>query len=417
MSSLTVSQPTGAMALPRHAEIARALRAAARQSRAPTDFWTGGGGMAARHGQRSFFLALVIGCVLLVILPILFSAFYLWVVASNQYASEVRFAVRANERPMPDSVGALGTPSANQIQDSRIVANFIVSRGMVEELERTINLRNLFSRPEIDWLSRFRKHDSIEELTKYWHRRMVDVDIDSMSGIITVLVRAFTAKEAYDLANAVISISEHLANTLSERARNDALRQTKEQLERSRENLQQKVGAMRNLRDAEGVLDATETADTTTKMLTELRMQLLRLENEYTVQRQSVSGDSPQLRVLSAHIQSLRSQVQQLQDRMTQNRGTNNPTLSGAMVQFERLSLDRDVAQNQYIEASAAFERARIEASTQQIYLTSFLRPVMAEEALYPRRFFLWSMISVGAIFFFFIIAGSAVMARNHFAV
>jgi capsular polysaccharide transport system permease protein len=416
MSSLTHSQGTSIIAGPRHVEIARALRAAARQSRAPVDFWTGGGGMAARHGQRWFHLALVAGFGLVVVLPILLSALYLRFIASDQYASEARFAVRGSERPMADSIGPL-VPSADKIQDSKIVADFIASRGMVEELERTIHLRDLYSRSEADWLSRFRKSDSMEALTKYWRRRMVDVNIDAMSGIITVVVRAFTPKDAYDLSNATISIGERLANTLSERARSDAFQQTKEQLEHSRENLQQKLGAMRNLRDAEGLLDATKTAETMTKMMTELRMQLLRLEDEYTVQRQSVSRDSPQLRVLSARIESLRSQIKQLEDRMTQNRSTTNPTLSAAMAQFERLKLDGDVAQKQYIEASTAFERARIEASTQQIYLTSFLRPVMAEEALYPRRFFLWSIISLGAILVYTIIGGCAVMARNYLAV
>jgi len=143
----------------------------------------------------------------------------------------------------------------------------------------------------------------------------------------------------------------------------------------------------------------------------------LREEDEYTVQRKSISADSPQLKVLSARIDSLRGQIQQLDEQMTQSAGTTSTALSTTMGQFERHKLDRDVAQKQYIEASAAFERARIQSTTQQIYLTSFLRPVLAQEALYPRRMLLWLGISVAAILLYAILAGSAVMTRNYLAV
>src|SRR5580704_7382398 len=91
----------------RRTEIARALRTVARQSRAPADFWSGGGGMRARYGHRQFYLALIAAFALLVVLPIVSSAAYLWLIASDQYASEAQFAVRGGALRQLDSLGAL----------------------------------------------------------------------------------------------------------------------------------------------------------------------------------------------------------------------------------------------------------------------------------------------------------------------
>ena len=52
----------------------------------------------------------------------------------------------------------------------------------------------------------------------YW-RWMIDVNLDTISQIITVKVRAFTREDAVRVAEGVLTFSEELINNLSESSR------------------------------------------------------------------------------------------------------------------------------------------------------------------------------------------------------
>ena len=163
---------------------------------------------------------------------------------------------------------------------------------MMEVVNGALNLRQIFSNEKIDFLSRFDPKESNEDLLRYW-RRHVDAHIDSTSGILTVVVRAFTPQDSLNITNKIVSASEALVNDLTDRSRRDALRQAKIELQRANESLQEKIVAMRDARDAEGILDSGKTSEVMTRMLGDLRLELAHLEQDYDAQRKAVLPSSP----------------------------------------------------------------------------------------------------------------------------
>lgn len=393
--------------------VSQSLRQAAREARTPRAGW-----MPLRHVRlpmwRSFAAWLVASFITVVVLPVFGTGIYLALFASDQYASEVRFAVRGGERGPLDALGGVfGAAGSEYFQDALIVTTYLRGRQAVEDIGKAVDLRRAFSRPEADMLSRFNPSDSAEELVWYWRWR-TDISIDSLSGVITVIVRAFTPQDSLDIANQVIAVSEKLVNDLSDRSRRDALRQAQSELQRAEVTLQEKIRGMRDLRNTEGLLDADKTAEAMVKMLAELRLQRLQLEQEYAVQVRTVSPQAPHLRVLSARIASMKEQTERLERQMTRSGVQNAPALADAMGQFDRQKLERDIAQKQYVGAATAFERARMQLETQQLYLATFLKPVLAQEALYPKRWWIWSVILIGALVLWGAGIGIAVLVRNY---
>lgn len=122
------------------------------------------------------------------------------------------------------------------------------------------------------------------------------------------------------------------------------------------------------------------------------------------------------MQVQAARIASLKDQIRQLETQMTSSK-YGDTTLSGAMGRFERLKLERDIADKQYEAAAGAFERARLELETQQIYVATFLQPVLAQEALYPRRWWLWALVVMAALAIWGAGIGIAVLIRNYIAI
>jgi len=415
-----VAGAAGPLSTPvRATAISRSLKQVARKVRRPTGLWSPPGG-SERRWQRTFIPGVIIAFFVVGLLPALLSGGYLLFVASDQYSSEARFAVRGGEFALMDSSGsAIKTVNDEQMQDTLIVYDYIQGRGIVEELQKSIDLRKIFSRSGVDFLSRFNPDKPIEKLVYYWQSH-VDVSIDPMSGIITVTARAFTPQDALLIANAIIASSEKVVNDLSERSLRDTLQQSETELKIAEKNLRAKVRDFRDLRNQEGLVDADKSADLMTKMAAELQLQLIQLEQEYAVQRRSVSASAPQSRILENRIESLRDQLKKLTGKITNGDGdsdANGRVLSDSMSRFDREKIEQAFAQQQYVKAAAFLETARALASTQQIYLATFLRPVLAEYPLYPHSIWIWSVIAIVSLILWGVGVGLAVLIRDHIAV
>ena len=397
--------------------ISRALRRAANKSRAPTSVIAGGGGFQARRGDRAFRLGVLASFAAFVVAPFLVASIYWGLIASKQYVTETKFSLRAGEASSLDllSGGAMGSQASQQMQDAQVLVNFIRSRSMVEALDRKIGLRAMFSRSGVDYFSSFDPEDSVEELEKYWKRR-IDASIDLMSGIISVNVRAFTPRDSLTIAQNVTELSERLVNELSTRSRRDALAQARTELTRAEEQLKNATASMRDARNAEGVLDAPAAAEAVNKLITSLRLELAQTQEDLALHSDSATSDSPQARLLTARVQSLKSQIDEYSTQIAGGgeRGEGSLAQRAGVLSMHQIELD--LARQRYALAASMFENARVDLETQRAYLVSFLRPTLAEKSLYPRRWIEWGIIVAPATIGWLALVAVAFLVRDHMA-
>jgi capsular polysaccharide transport system permease protein len=187
--------------------------------------------------------------VLVVLLPIGVAAAYYFAIAADQYVAEFRFNLRTAEQrrtePFPFIDGnSQYLPAA---AESHVVAQYIVSRAMVDELGKAITLRLLFAPPEADWWARLDQPASIEALVEYW-RKQVDAFYDPANGTTTVRVRAFSRQDALRLAQAVIGAAERLINEMSARARKDTVQHAEQGAAEAEQRLRSALAQIRDFR-------------------------------------------------------------------------------------------------------------------------------------------------------------------------
>jgi capsular polysaccharide transport system permease protein len=395
--------------------ISRALRRGARQARAPSVIVSGGAGFRARKGDRAFRLGVMASFVAFVLAPIAIASIYWGLVASNQYSTQMKFTIRAGESSPLDSLGGMLGISTSHAQDTQIIADFIRSRAMVDALQKSLNLRRIYAWPGADYFSRFDPTDPVEDLEKYWRKR-VDVKVEALSGILSVDVRAFTPQESQALGAKILELSENLVNDISTRARRDAVAQAKTEMARAEERLQAATAAMRESRNSEGVLDAGAAAEAINKLVTALRMELSRLELDLA--SQGAAGlDSPQSRVLQSRAAALKAQIADYSRQIAGlGKAPGDSSMADRMSVLSRKQIDLDLARQQYAMASAVYENARVDLETQHSYLAVSLRPTLAEKALYPRRWWEWSIIVIPAIIGWAALVAIAFLVRDHMA-
>ena len=380
----------------RSERIARALSEAARRLRFSSSrtVYSPVGRKARRHKLISR-LIVVGGFVAFVAVPSLLASLYFGILAANQYQAEARFAVRSGAMAGIDALTSLtGVPSIQIIQDTQVVTNYIGSRSMIEHLQKVAGLNEAYTTDKADFWARLGRDEPIEEIVKYW-RHMASSGIQMPGGIVVLFVRAFTPQDAMRLASAVVDASETLVNDMNERARQDALRNATNDLKFAADRLAKARAALETARNREGVLDTAGEREKADKLLTGLRERLLELRQQQEAVGRSVSPDAPQMRSLRVGIEAVEKQIAEIQAELTRSGGQSagGQVLSAVMTRLAVLELEGKVAEQQYGSAAAALERARSASLNKQIYLTTFVRPTLAEEGRFPRR--LWNTFLV----------------------
>lgn len=410
----------GTTALERARILSNALSEAARRARFSTRSRSRftGGGFQARRGAVLWRRAILASFVLVVALPTFGAILYFGFLASNQYVVEAKFTVSGGNPPQLDGLGALtGIPAASIVQDTQIVTSYIQSRAAVEELDRKVKLRALYSRPEADWLARFNAKDSIEDFIKYW-KKVVSVTIQMPSGIVELRVRAFTPEDSVRIGNAILEISERLINDINTRMFRDAVSNASQQLERSMARLTHARLALEQARNEGGMLDVNKAADALNALITDTRGALLQLQQEYDSQRKTVRDDAPQMRALKSRIDTTRAQIAELEAKLagTAKLISNGPTLAVSMTKFSELDLEKQISERLYAAAASTLEMSRLTAEQKMMYINPFVRPALPEESQYPRRVLFSVFVAAGALLVWSICCGIAALVRNHMA-
>lgn len=354
-----------------------------------------------------------------VVLPSIATSIYFAFIASDQYVAEARFAVKAMQfgDDLDNTKSALSKLTSGAVpaladQSVYIIANYIHSRAIIDDLSKTLDLRQIFRRSEADFWARLKDGATAEELTDYW-KDMVLTYVDGTSGIVTIETKAFRPSDALALSNAIIASSEKLANEVSARARSDTMKWSEEEVRRAEGMVETALRNLREYRDTEGYIDPVAAATSTSKLLLSAMGDQIRLQNEYFVASKVMSKEAPTVVTLKTKLDAVDQQIDQLKSRLTGS-SPEGATIAASLVKFESLELQRQFAEKLYQLAQDSLERARIKAERQNIYVQVFVPPALPEYAKLPERVSLSLLIPIALLIIWGIFALTAAAINDH---
>jgi capsular polysaccharide transport system permease protein len=359
---------------------------------------------------------LILSFALCVLGAMLCASLYYGLIASDQYAVEFRFSVRsAGELGGDEDVVKALTRKGNAHDIGRlpyVVANYLRSRNVVRELDRNAALRTMFSRVGADRLSRFDRTTSEDALWAYW-QGMMTVNVDRVSGLILVRVRAFTPEDAFDLAKDVARATETMIDGVAARARRDAVYLAEEELERASLRYSDALRNLRDLQNQEGTVDPQLAIDASATTLLGVIREKLALERQHDANLKVVSASAPQQRALASQIQALESQTAALTEALTSRR-EDVKSAAQTIARFESGELERRFSERLLEVAQAGYERARLEAERQHVYLALFVEPKKPTSAEFPRRLRLIAFVGTCAFGLWSVIMLTLAGVRDH---
>ena len=353
--------------------------------------------------------------VVFVIVPIVAASIYLFFFASDQFVSEVRFAVRGTTERLPgtDALGPTGSLAyLNSNQEVYAIASYIRSRSAVEDAGRTIDLRRVFRADGADWLSRLKDNPSGEDLLRYWNK-MITVSTEPASGLASVEVRAFTREDAVNLASAIRLNSETLVNRMQERPRGELTTRSEAEVQAARAKAAAARAEIARYRNSQASIDPLDTARSLIDNVTELKNELIALDVELSSAKASMGPNAPNVPNIQARRDSLQEQIRGLERRITST-NAGDRTAAGQLVDYDRLEIERTLAEKQVAVAERILDQARAEANRHQVYIDVIEGPTVPQSALFPERALSLAEITIAVMAFWCVAVFTIAGIRDH---
>ncbi len=343
---------------------------------------------------------LVLSFVLLVLLPLMVSAWYLWAKATDQYASTVGFTVRQEQGPgatdlisgFAAQVGGGGGSS-----DTDILYEYIQSQRLVAQIDERFALREIYSAPrDADPVFALREDASLEDLVEYW-QRIVRISYDETSRLIELRVLSFDPTTAQAIAQEILDRSQLLINELNAQSREDTIRYARLDLEEAETRLADAREALIVFRTRTQLVDPETDLAGRMGVVNTLQQQLAEALIDLDLLIQSTSDSDPRVVQARRRIEVIRNRITQERLNVAQGDGatTGNdyPTL---LAEYEALVAAREFAEESYRAALTALDVARADASRQSRYLAAYVTPTLPETAEFPQR---WTLFGLVALF------------------
>ena len=339
--------------------------------------------------RRRLKLALLtVRLAIFICLPTILLGWYYYNIATPMYATNSEIVIQ-QAQPAQASASGLsnlfqGTSIATQ-QDSIAVQSYLASREAMLRLDADHGFKAHFSNPAIDPIQRLAPDATNEEAFKLYKSHVI-ISYDPTEGLIRMEVIAASPEKAYEFSQALIGYAEEQVDQLTRRLRGDQMQGARESYEAAERRRAEALAAWLAIQQEVQQIDPVSESASRLGQISALEGEKQRLE---LVLQSRLNVDRPS----QVQVQSLRDQIANINGLIAQLRsdliGKTNDQGSLAARNTELLTAEENYTFQTLMvqQALTQMETARIEANRQVRYLSESVRPVLPDQATYPRAF------------------------------
>lgn len=323
-----------------------------------------------------------------VFLPTFLVGWYFYNIATPMYATNSEIVIQ-QAQPQgggPQGLATLfqGTSMATQ-QDSIAVQSYLASREAMLRLDVDYEFKEHFSDPSIDAIQRLEEGATNEEAFKLYSDH-VKISYDPTEGLIRMEVIAPDPVRSYEFSQALIGYAEEQVDQLTSRLREDQMRGARQSYEEAEERRADALATWLAIQQDFEQIDSSSETSARMAQINSLESEKQRLE---LLLQSRLNVDRPS----EVQVQSLRDQISIIEEAIVEMRsqltgGSGNTDSLAARNTELRTAEENYTFQTAMVQqALTQMETARIEANRQVRYLSQSVRPVIPDQATYPRAF------------------------------
>jgi len=345
------------------------------------------------------------------VVPVIIAFSYFGLIATDRYVSESSVVIRSGSASVQSiSFGGLIPLGGASVQDVVVVSDYIGSMEMVQHLDEKFSLREHFSSPQVDIVSRLDPAISAEGFVEYMSGR-IGVVYEETTEIVSISVQAYTPEMARDINREIIGKSEVLINQLSDRIAVDAIGAAQAEVQLALENATDVSERMSRFAVVNRSLNPEVETSSIFGVISALEGKLAETRAVYAEKSAYLQESSAEIRGLHNRIVGLETEIQRERARLSDDQGQG---VGHLLERYKPLIVEEELARQRYAAALMALETARAESRQQKRYLATFVQPNLPDASTEPDRFIDAVSAILFAILFYTIFALCRATIREH---
>ncbi len=330
----------------------------------------------ARH--QPLFLAAVAASVL--------AAAYWGLIASDRYVAEARIVIQRTDIAGPQTVdlsSLVGSVSGASRSEQLIMREYLLSIDMLRHLDESLALREHYSDPQRDWISRMWSAQApIEWFHKHYLSR-VSVEFDEYAGVLAIRAQAFDAPVAHAVVKMLIEEGERFMNRQAHALAQEQVAFLDEEVARAKGRAVAAHQKVLQYQDEQGLVSPQSSAENAMGIIGGLESELARLHTRRNALLGYLMPSSSTVTEVDIRIAAIRKQIDDEKARLAAPTGE---TLNRTVDAFQRLVAEAEFTEEVYRSALVALEKVRIEATRTLKKVSVVQGATIPQYPLEPRR-------------------------------
>ena len=316
-------------------------------------------------------------------------AAYWLMLASDRYVSTAHIVIQRTDLSTGASAGDLasligGVSGANRA-DQLMMRDYLLSVGLLQKLDKELDLRSHFSNWRRDPFSKFLFANApIEWLHRYYLSR-VSVELNDYDGVLVVNAQAYTPEMSKAISEKLVLEGEAFMNNVANSLAQTQVDFLEKQVVQMHDRLLSARQTLLDYQNKKGLASPMATAESTVAILAKLQASLTELQTQKSALQSYLVASHPSVVQLNQQIAAVEKQMLQEQAKLASPTGK---PLNKSVEEYQRLEMQAAFADAVYKTALSALERGRIEATRTIKKISVVQAPTLPEYPLEPRRIY-----------------------------
>jgi capsular polysaccharide transport system permease protein len=281
---------------------------------------------------------------LFVALPLLIVLLYVELIATPLYQGEAVFTVQTSGQAAASPTAGLFAVggASSTIADAFKAREFILSRPMMDYMERRYGLLSHFDTYKMDPLTRLRSPLGFNRDPYPYYLKRVRVQVDVQEGILKLYVDGRTKADAIRFGNGILAAAEAHVNQVSQKMTDDQISALTQDVQSAERQVADTRRSLAMVQARRGELSPEQTAATVYQLISQLDLQRADAERERDSLLDQGLTNSPLLPRLNARVAELKSQIAEQRRRLASPGGA---SLATTLNEYEGASSRKEIAQ------------------------------------------------------------------------
>ena len=310
---------------------------------------------------------------------------YMLFIRTELYESHTALLVEELDSSSPTAglgLALLGAGPSSQLQDSKVVEEYLHSADMLMKLNKKFGLISEYKSDKYDIVQRLRQDATYEKSLKFYNN-MLNTHFDETSGIFHIGYAHSDAQKSKEILEFLVAEVENQINELNRKNAKKQLDFSEGEYFKAKGKMDASSSLLESYQNKNRMLDPAVEATAVTGVISSLEVTLTQKNIEYATKTSYLNEGSYELQALKNEIKEIKNSIDNQKKELS---GTSDKRLNKSVFEYEKLKLqfefDTEVYKNALVQLKTTQGNVVKSAKT----LSIISKPNLPDGYTYPDK-------------------------------